>query len=189
MFVGGIFAGYLGDVYGRRNTLVGAMCLICLSSFLSAASPSPAWLTVFRLMGGLGVGGGAPISFTLNTEFFPKHIVAPGVAVIGIAWVFGAMYMAGAAWIMLGRDLEDKMIMDATWRAYLLVEAVSVLLFSAIPGFFIPESPRYDLKLGNYERASVSISRLTSVYASSRNLTPAKKQGKAGLAGREMGLR
>ena len=78
--VGGVLAGQLGDRYGRKPVLVGAVVLMAVATTLIGLVPNtqvvwlaPAALVVLRLMQGLAVGaqwGGAVL---IATESAPAH--------------------------------------------------------------------------------------------------------------------
>jgi len=87
MLVGGIVAGHLADKIGRRSALIGSLALNCLSGFLSTLSPSIHWLIVFRVMGGVGVGGSVPVVFTLGAEIFPKEQRGKAMCLIASFWM------------------------------------------------------------------------------------------------------
>ncbi len=69
MLVGGLLWGILGDIMGRRWSLIAALLLNALFGALSASSQSLATLVTLRLVAGLGVGGSVPIVFTAMSEF------------------------------------------------------------------------------------------------------------------------
>lgn len=87
-------AGKLGDMFGRKWMMLGAVVIFLLGSILSGAAPSMIWLVIFR--GLQGVGGGALMSnaFAVIGDLFPssaKRAKWQGfiAAAFGMASVFG----------------------------------------------------------------------------------------------------
>jgi EmrB/QacA subfamily drug resistance transporter len=65
--------GRLGDAFGRRRLMFGALTLFILASLLCAASPTVEWLTLARVLQGLGGGGLMTLSQALVGEAIPPR--------------------------------------------------------------------------------------------------------------------
>lgn len=135
--MGAMFAGIPGDRYGRRDSLR-AMAIFYV---LSAIGCAFAWnwyaLLVFRLIGGIGIGGSSVLGPMYIAEvsppkwrgrlvgFFQFNVVA------GILLAYLSNYVIGQAGF---GSME--------WRWKLGVSAVPAALFLLML-FFIPRSPRW----------------------------------------------
>jgi VNT family MFS transporter (synaptic vesicle glycoprotein 2) len=53
-----------------------------------------------RYLIGLGIGGSVPIVFSLGAEFFPTEVRGRHLSVIASFWMVGALFTAGAAWVV-----------------------------------------------------------------------------------------
>jgi EmrB/QacA subfamily drug resistance transporter len=62
--------GYVGDRFGRRRALLGALTVFTLASLACAFAPSFWWLVVFRALQGLGGGG----LMTLAQALIGEHV-------------------------------------------------------------------------------------------------------------------
>lgn len=64
-------AGKLGDMFGRKWILLGAVFIFLLGSALSGAAPSMLWLVIFRGLQGIGAGALQSNAFAMVAELFP----------------------------------------------------------------------------------------------------------------------
>src|SRR6185312_17496595 len=65
--------GRLGDAFGRRRLMFGALALFIVASILCAASPTIELLTFARVLQGLGGGGLMTLSQALIGETIPPR--------------------------------------------------------------------------------------------------------------------
>lgn len=65
--------GYLGDVFGRRRLMFVGLAIFILASLACALAPSIIWLSIFRVMQGLGGGGLMAMSQALVGEVVPAR--------------------------------------------------------------------------------------------------------------------
>ena len=61
--LGALFAGYLGDQFGRRKSLLFSTMLFSVMTFLAAFAPTMETLIVMRGLMGVGLGGALPGSY------------------------------------------------------------------------------------------------------------------------------
>ncbi|MDR0352392.1 MAG: sugar porter family MFS transporter [Opitutaceae bacterium] len=135
--VGCLIAGKPGDLYGRRRCLVISAVLF----FVSAIGCGLAWdfwsLVIFRVIGGVGIGGSTVICPMYLAEIAPAKWRGRLGAffqfniVLGILVAFLSNYLIG---------LADTGALE--WRWKLGVEAAPALAFWLLLGA-IPESPRW----------------------------------------------
>eukprot|EP01031_Cornospumella_fuschlensis_P034099 gene34099-41272_t len=110
MLFGGLLGGYFSDVIGRRQSLLLALLLNAVAGLLSAVAVGIEMLIVFRVIGGVGIGGSVPIVFSMGAEIFPSDKRGHLLSVIASFWMVGAIYTAFTAWILLGKDINGERI-------------------------------------------------------------------------------
>jgi MFS transporter, SP family, xylose:H+ symportor len=142
------------DSWGRKGTLALLAVLYFVSSIGCAAAPSWPTLLVFRLIGGLAIGGASVVTPMYIAEISPVHLRGRLVAlnqlniVVGILASFFSNYLI--ARFYGGPD---------PWRLMLGVVAIPATLFFALL-FTIVESPRWLVKAGRDEKAAIVLQRL-----------------------------
>ncbi|EAZ83245.1 arabinose-proton symporter [Algoriphagus machipongonensis] len=134
--IGALFGGIPADKFGRKKSLL----WIGLFYLISALGSGLAWdvtsFTLFRFLGGLGVGASSVVAPMYISEIAPAKNRGLLVALYQFNIVFGIViayisnYLIGTAGL-----LED-------WRWMLAAEGVPALIYSAMI-FRIPESPRW----------------------------------------------
>jgi len=141
MSVAAAFLAPLGDRFGRRTMLMGAMTLIGLATALTATAASPLEFVLWRLATGIGLGISIPNCNAWTAEYVPMRTRATVLvamnAAIGIG-AFCAGFIAPAIFAHWG------------WRgAFVLGGAapllIGVLIFAAAPEslkFLIVRRPR-----------------------------------------------
>jgi AAHS family 4-hydroxybenzoate transporter-like MFS transporter len=132
--LGTICAGWLGDRFGRKPTLM--VCLLIFGLFTAALATAHGimGLTVLRFLAGIGLGGAIPNVTALVAECSPVRHRALAVTLTAISMTVGGMVGAGiASWILPAFG----------WRALFMVAGFIPLV--ALPGLYIllPESPKY----------------------------------------------
>lgn len=99
--------GRLGDRYGRRDALLGALALFAVGSLACAASPGMWWLIVARVLQGLGGGGLMVMSQALIGE-----VVSPRQRPRFQAWLSGVFVLSSVAGPVLG----GIVVSSYSWR-------------------------------------------------------------------------
>ena len=140
----------LGDRIGRRELLK----ILALLFFVSAVGCGIAWdyvsLTIFRFIGGLGIGGASVFGPMYVSEISPARYRGRLVLLfqynvcVGILVAYLSNYLVHCAGL-------DPMKME--WRVMFSVEAVPAFLFGAVL-FLIPESPRWFVSKGRTAEAA-----------------------------------
>ncbi|HWD02016.1 MAG TPA: MFS transporter [Amycolatopsis sp.] len=121
--LGGIAAGHVGDRYGRKPPLIGAMLVMGLGTFVIGVLPgydqigiwAPMLLVVVRLVQGFGVGaqwGGAAL---LLTEHAPVARRGFYGSLIQTGAVFGAV-AGNAVFLLISGLLTDAQFSSWGWR-------------------------------------------------------------------------
>jgi len=147
--VGALFGGIPCDRFGRRQTLIGVGVLYFLSALGSAFAWDPISFSLFRLIGGLGVGISSVAAPTYISEIAPTErrgrlvILYQFTLVLGILCAYVSNYFLG-------------FIGDSAWRWMLGVEALPAGIYLLLV-FGISESPRWLVLFKNDENAAREI--------------------------------
>src|SRR6202046_3471065 len=134
-------SGWVGDRFGGRNVLVGAIGLCTVASALCGMATSLPELVAFRALQGLGGGMLVPVGMTMITRVFPpaERIKANQILVI-------PTLLAPALGPVIGGALVDGL----SWRWIFYVNLPVGLAAVAVGALFLPagsEHPagRFDL--------------------------------------------
>jgi EmrB/QacA subfamily drug resistance transporter len=76
-----LFAGSLGDKFGRKGALLGGLVIFAGASLACAWSSSPSWLIVFRGVMGLGAAFIMPATLSMVASVFPGPERAKAIAI------------------------------------------------------------------------------------------------------------
>jgi AAHS family 4-hydroxybenzoate transporter-like MFS transporter len=134
MAAGSPFAGFCGDRYGRRVTLIGCVVLFGAATVATAFCHGLLQLGVLRAIAGVGVGGALPNAGALTAEFAPMRRRALAVTLTIVCVPLGGM-VAGI--------IAARVLPALGWRALYTIGGAAPLLFALILLVALPESPRY----------------------------------------------
>jgi metabolite-proton symporter len=133
--LGGIIAGHVGDRFGRKPPLVGAMLIMGLATFAIGVLPgydaigswAPALLVIARLVQGIGVGaqwGGAAL---LLTEHAPVERRGFYGSLVQTGAIFGAV-AGNMFFLVLTAVLSEEQFLSWGWRIPFLSGLVLVVI-------------------------------------------------------------
>ncbi|CAN8019503.1 unnamed protein product [Ixodes persulcatus] len=144
VMVGNILFSHLSDWYGRKRALAFMVPFPLISGILTAFSPSFMLYNIGRFVASIGIGGIQNTTFTLVMESLSARHRALGSLVSNSGWTTGLLTLTGIAWFI--RDWSQLQL------------AIS-LCFLVLVGmwFMLPESPRWLLAIGCYDRAAVTL--------------------------------
>ncbi|KAL2481899.1 Organic cation/carnitine transporter 7 [Abeliophyllum distichum] len=132
MLIGAYSWGLISDNYGRRIGLLSVAAVTSIFALLSAFAPNYISLVVFRMLAGIGLGGG-PVYSAWFLEFVPVENRGIWMVVFSTFWTIGTILEASLAWIVMPR---------LGWRWLLALSTVPC--FVAFLFYFLTiESPRY----------------------------------------------
>jgi EmrB/QacA subfamily drug resistance transporter len=115
-----MLGGRLGDVLGRRRTLLGGLVLFGLASLAGGLMQSPGGLIAARAVQGAGAAALTPVALALLTTGFP-----PGPALSRALALWGVTAALGGALGVLAGGVLTQWL---SWRAVLLVNLPIVAL-------------------------------------------------------------
>jgi putative MFS transporter len=151
---GAFFWGWMGDKIGRRKVFILTALNVALATGIMAFTPGqnalvPGWifLAVFRFFVGVGNAGLIAVDIPLVQEFVPS---------CKRGWVSGLTTTLLPAGNLLGAVSGAFLAPAIGWRGLFLVGLVPALLVLMIR-YWIPESPRWLMRMGRHEEARKSL--------------------------------
>ncbi|GMN25141.1 hypothetical protein TIFTF001_000826 [Ficus carica] len=143
---GSVWSGKTGDVLGRRCAL-GVADMFCITGWLAIAFAKGAlWLDVGRFLVGFGIGLCSYAGTIFLAEITPKN-------------VRGALMSVTPLTISCGMALFFVIGPLVNWRTLALIGVVPYLI-QLLGLVFIPESPRWLMKVGQDEECENALRRL-----------------------------
>ena len=115
--------GKVGDVIGRRTTLLLGIAVFTLGNVLSALSNSLVFMMISRFVVGIGTAAMTPVIMAYIVTQFPQNKIAKG---------FSLYMLISSASVIFGPTLGGLIISDYGWRIMLWVcVAICVTTFAA----------------------------------------------------------
>jgi len=124
-------AGRLGDMYGKKRTMVVVLIVLAFGTLLAALATSIGVMIVARVIQGAG-GAVFPLSFAIIRDEFPPRRVPQGIALISAILGIGG----GLGIVLAGPIIEH---FSYHWLFWFPLGAVIVATVGII--VFVPESP------------------------------------------------
>ena len=142
--------GWLGDKIGRRTVFIWSAVTISLATGIMVFTPGPGalvpgwlFLVFFRVFVGLGNAGIFTIDLPLVQEFIPAH---------KRGWVSALITTLLPAGSLLAGIIAASLLPVIGWRGLFLV-GLSPLVLVFMIRYWVPESPRFLMRMGRYEEA------------------------------------
>ena len=127
-----------------------------LFAFLSSLSRDKIEFVVLRGLFGVTIGFFSPLNFTILGEVTPKKIRGAAMTLIGLFYVFGELACCAIAYY----TTDNLNVETGNWRGLLLYSSFLALFCFVLLLFWLDESPRYDLVMGNYDKAYATIEKM-----------------------------
>jgi sugar porter (SP) family MFS transporter len=144
--IGAIFGGIPTDKYGRKPTLIAIGLLYFISAIGSGLATDPWMFSIFRFIGGLGVGASTVAAPIFISEIAPAKDRGKLVALYQFNIVFGILIAFISNFLLKDFGTEP-------WRWMVGLEALPALIYFILV-FLIPESPRWLITVkDNIEKA------------------------------------
>ncbi len=178
--VGALFAGSLGDRFGRKPMLILAGVFYFVSALYSTIPPTFDILIWARALGGLGVGMASVLGPMYISEFSPARLRGRIVALYQLSIALGIVVAYLSNYVLLGmsQSSPDQLggsgflhytIVEEVWRGMFGAEMLPAALFTLLL-FFVPESPRWLVKAGKPRKALIVLARVDGRQAAEMEL-------------------
>ncbi|GHT82440.1 MFS transporter [Actinomycetota bacterium] len=153
--IGALSIGTLSDKFGRKKLLIFAAILFTIGAALCAVSGNFAFLTVSRIILGLGVGAASSLVPAYLAE------LAPAAKRGSFGTLFQLLITAGIllAYVSNLGFLNHNIAGITDWR-WMLGSAVIPALIMLIGSFLLPESPRFLAAQGDDAQAKAVLDHL-----------------------------
>ncbi len=158
--IGCIIAGGVADRYGRKPGLISAALFFFLSSLSMALAPNLSFFISSRLAAGIGVGMASMLSPMYIAEISPPEVRGRMVAINQFTIVLGQVitHFENFALRNIGHEAWRWMFGMGMFPSFLFLLGVA----------FIPESPRWLLRMGRETESRKVLDRIgNSAYVSS----------------------
>lgn len=136
--LGALLFGTLGDRYGRKRALAGAIGIFALSTLATAFSGSYALLIACRVLAGFGLGGATPNFVSLAAEYSPPRLRA---RVVTMMWA--AVPLGGTTAAFAGAAI----IPTLGWKTMFILGSIAPLLLMPVLLAALPESAETALQM------------------------------------------
>ena len=159
--VGAFIAGQLADKWGRRTVMGIAAALFLLSAWGSGISDASAEFIIYRIIGGLAVGGAsvicpAYISGGSLAHTWPLTTLQQMAIISGLFTSFLSNYVIANT---AGSSLDGWVGGFEAWRWMFWAEIIPATAFGLLL-MTIPESPRFLVASGREDLASIVLKRI-----------------------------
>ncbi len=134
--LGSIFGGIPTEIFGRKKVLLWIGILFAVSAFGSAFATGPYTFSLFRFIGGVGIGVSSVVAPTYISEISTAKTRGRLVAMYQFNIVFGILIAFLSNYFLQGVGGVND------WRWMLGVLAIPALIYT-IMVFYVPESPRW----------------------------------------------
>lgn len=166
--IGALFAGMLGDLFGRRIVMMWALTIFCSMSLVNAFVTDWHTFFLFRSLAGIGMGAEGAIIAPFLAEFVSNRYRGSFTGALAGFFSFGFVLAA-----LIGYFLVP--LSDNAWRFALALTAVPVItLLWWRKSLF--ESPRWLISRGRHEEAEKVVSYIEAqVVRSGVELSPVEE--------------
>lgn len=156
--VGALFGGIPTQKYGRKKVLIWIGIFFTVSSLGSALATNPYVFSLFRFIGGLGIGISSVAAPTYVSEISTPASRGRLVAMYQFNIVFAILVAYISNYFLQGVGGDND------WRYMLGVMAIPSIIYSVLV-FSIPESPRWLITQGREEEAKTVLNKLGFINA------------------------
>jgi len=152
--VGALIIGWPGDKYGRRATLKVLALMFLVSAVGSGLANSLNEFVIYRMIGGLAVGGASVLSPMYISEIAPAQYRGRLTITFQLAIVFGILVAFFSDYLLV--DIGEN-----NWRWMFISESVPAIVFLVLL-FSVSKSPRWLVRNGEIEKARIVIEQVNS---------------------------
>ena len=155
-FFGAMFAGYIGDLLGRRLTIMIGALIFCLGGGLQTGAQSLSYLYAGRCLAGVGVGFLVMIVPLYQAELCHPSIRGRVTALQQFMLGIGALV---ASWVSYGSYVGFPDSSSKQWRVSLSIQIIPAGILALLILLF-PESPRWLIDNGKPDKGLEVLAKL-----------------------------
>ncbi|OJD13262.1 hypothetical protein ACJ73_09224 [Blastomyces percursus] len=159
-FVGALVSGSIAEAIGRRYTIMLCSLLFSVGVAIQVAATQVNTLVGGRLVAGLGVGGISSVVILYVSEIAPKKFRGAMVSVYQWAITIGLLVSACV------NKATETLDTSASYRIPIGLQLLWALILG-VGLYFLPESPRYYVKMNRLDAAAGSLSRIRGQHVDS----------------------
>lgn len=137
-FISSLIVGRVGDIIGRRRTILYGSCIFFVGGALQTMATSMGMMMLGRIIAGLGVGALSTIVPVYQSEISPPHNRGKLACIEFSGNIVG---YATSVWVDYGCGFIES---DLSWRVPLGMQCIMGALLG-LGSLIIVESPRSDL--------------------------------------------
>jgi len=152
---GALAVGWPGDRYGRRSVLRWLALMFLVSAIGSAFAWSFSSFVIFRIIGGLAIGGASVLSPMYISEMAPAAYRGRLAVTFQLAIVTGILVAFFSDYLLLNTG-------DSNWRWMFLAGALPAALFFGLL-FAVNESPRWLVMKSRIDQARMVLVKVNPV--------------------------
>jgi len=149
---GALFIGIPGDKYGRRYMLRIMAALFVISAIGSGLANNIYMFMIYRIIGGLAIGGASVLSPMYISEIAPPAYRGRLTMTFQMSIVVGILAAFATDLALINTGINN-------WRWMFISEAAPAILFFVLL-FFVGRSPRWLVKTGNFAEAETVLGSL-----------------------------
>jgi len=164
--IGAIFIGKSSDIFGSRTMLKFLAVLFIITALGTGLAPNFSVFIIARIIGGIAIGGASVLSPIYISEISPAEIRGKLGSVFQLAIVIGILVAFASDLALLHTGVNN-------WRYMFLSGGVPAFAFFGML-FFVPNSPRWLVKVGKEEEAIKVLNKLR-VYDDGKLLNEIKQ--------------
>ncbi|MGW1022942.1 MFS transporter [Streptomyces sp. NPDC002577] len=150
MLIGALIAGAVTDTVGRRRVLLTGVGWFSAAMIGCALAPDATWFGIFRLLGGIGLGGVMPTAVALTAEY-----ADPRRRSLNNAMMFSGYAVGGILAAVLAMTL-----MPVLGFRFMYAMGAAPLLVLPLLARRVPESLAFLITKGRHEEAARTAARL-----------------------------
>ncbi|KAI5855415.1 general substrate transporter [Tricharina praecox] len=154
--IGCFLGGIVGDDYGRiKGVALGAVIGI-VGAALQCTAQNVSWMCIARIINGVGTGVLSAVIPVWTTEVCEHSSRGQMISTEFTSNIFGVVI---AYWLAYGLSFIDGGNSQWRWRFPIAFQIIPLIILLIVI-FFFPESPRWLIKDGKFERARFILSRI-----------------------------
>lgn len=147
--IGAVFGAYPTNILGRKKTLIFIGLFFFISAIGTAFANNPILFSIFRFIGGIGIGVSTIVAPTYVSEIAPAKNRGKLVALYQFNIVFGILMAFTSNYFL--QDIGAN-----SWRWMLGIQSFPALLYTFLV-FGIPESPRWIFEYKKDKERAIAI--------------------------------